>query len=103
MELGNPRIELEIQGHRYNQYYCGLFCPAAQWCGLVPGQVEKKEKQKSRWRSAQSVDTCSSKHLNKKIQELDPKLCASIIHAAAPDVPKEILQMCGTAVDLIEI
>ena len=66
MEPGNPRIELEIQGHRYNQYYCGLFCPAAQWCGLVPGQVEKKEKQKSRWRSAQSVDACSSKHLNKK-------------------------------------
>lgn len=60
-------------------------------------------KLRGRWRSAQSVDALFKCSLEtKKIQELDLELCASIIHAAAPDVPKEILQMCGTAVDLIE-
>ena len=44
MEPGNPRIELEIQGHRYNQYYCGLFCPTAQWIGARAGGKKRENK-----------------------------------------------------------
>ena len=99
MEIGNPSIELGIQtGSSIQPIYCGLFCPAVVW--LVPGRVKKKKQRSNLEREmAQcAVRQCFVQMFTTKNTR---ELCASFMQAA-PDVPKGDLQICGTAVDLIE-